>query len=216
MRGDPKVYPARIEKKLVEDVERSSAIFEVDASDRAALVPSRIYVRLETAGLSADGDSNVPSMREVPPPSQRLALIVEANQWGHFAVHGTRERLINSFKVWWIGMDADIAKVIGACEVCNKDASHRAVWHATIDPHPSKRFRQGSHGLAELTRHGGWFDGVVALRGCTLEVSHMPQFPLKSKDMNSIAECLWKVIAMFGVPTVIHLDNGAEFVNSAV
>ena len=41
-------------------------------------------------------------------------------------------------------------------------------------------------------------------------------FPLKTKEMAGVAECLWRVISLFGAPVALHSDNGKEFVNEVV
>ena len=197
------MYPDRVEKSLQEDVKRFSGIFAEDKE-----VPVRIAVRFS----EKEGDEET---REIPPPSQRLALIVEAHRWGHFAVRKSLDRLTLMNRVWWVGMEADVETVISRCEGCLRDGAHRTQFHESLHiPIPSGVFDRVHMDLLSLPLAT---DGSCELLVFIDALSKFPiAFPLPSKEMEGIAHCLWQVISMFGAPIALHSDNGAEFVNGVV
>jgi hypothetical protein len=61
------------------------------------------------------------------------------------------------------------------------------------------------------------YDGSkVLLVLVDLFTSFVMVFPLKDKSAKSVAEKLWWVCSIFGLPTVLQSDNGKEFCNSVV
>jgi hypothetical protein len=82
--------------------------------------------------------------REVPPPSDRLALIKQChNRAGHFGVRRTTAMLLNTW--WWHGLQADVAAVVSACKECSRvDATFNAK-PAELQPSPIKglTYRRG-------------------------------------------------------------------------
>ena len=40
--------------------------------------------------------------------------------------------------------------------------------------------------------------------------------PLKSKEMEVVARCLWEMFTDFGTPKILQSDNGLEFVNKVM
>uniref|UniRef100_A0A383VGW5 Integrase catalytic domain-containing protein n=1 Tax=Tetradesmus obliquus TaxID=3088 RepID=A0A383VGW5_TETOB len=77
------------------------------------------------------------TLREVPPPANRLALIKQTHsRTGHFGIRRTTAMLLNTW--WWHGLQADVAAVVSACKECSRvDATFNAK-PAELQPLPIK------------------------------------------------------------------------------
>lgn len=151
---------------------------------------------------------------EVPAPSLRLGLVVEAHQFGHFGGRKTSARL-RDMGLWWLGMDKDVDVVVQRCGACLRDAAHRTIHHpARSIPIPAGVFDRVHMDLMLMPESSG---GYVQLLLFVDALSKYPiAFPLRSKEASLVAERLWHVICTFGTPVCLHSDNGTEFVNEVV
>lgn len=128
--------------------------------------------------------------------SQRLALVVEAHQWGHFGVRKTRERLERT-PLWWLGMEDDVRAVVERCVTCQRDAAHRTVFHAAMSlPIPQGVFDRVHMDLLQLP------ESKAGLNYLLLFVDALSKYPIRfalpSKEARGVADRLWSVICTFG------------------
>ena len=204
LRGWPALpqLPRRVREKVDADLEIYTAMFD----DRTA-APLVIWKTV----TQPDGSK---TRFEVPPPSQRLAMIVEAHQWGHFGVRKTLDRL-RRMTVWWVGIDDDVDSIVKRCVTCQRDAAHRAVFHAAQSiPIPHGVFDRVHMDLLSLPESSMGYTQLLLFVDA---LSKYPiGFPLRTKAASEVAAKLWSVICMFGSPTCIVSDNGVEFVNEVV
>ena len=198
----PPELPARVQAQVETDLKHYTAVFEAGQS-----TPTCIFREVESG-------MGVLQRREVPAPSLRLGLVVEAHQFGHFGGRKTSARL-RDMGLWWLGMDKDVDVVVQRCGACLRDAAHRTIHHpARSIPIPAGVFDRVHMDLMLMPESSG---GYVQLLLFVDALSKYPiAFPLRSKEASLVAERLWHVICTFGTPVCLHSDNGTEFVNEVV
>jgi transposase len=161
-----------VQAKVAADVVKYAAVF-----DDASPSPLAVFRLLDGPGASK-------LRAEVPPASQRLALVVEAHQWGHFGVRKTRERWERT-PLWWLGMEDDVRAVVERCVTCQRDAARR-----------TGVFDRVHMDLLQLP------ESKAGLNYLLLFVDALSKYPIRfalpSKEARGVADRLWSVICTFG------------------
>jgi len=201
-RIDSASIPRRFIKRIQKDMENYNIVF--DNFDRPlSITGNRPNIR------------GITTVFNIPPPGQRIPIIVHAHIFGHFALFKTRAR-IEDMGYSWLGLDDDISQVVKRCAVCQLDNTHQSASHPAIAiPIPEGVFDVVHMDLLEMVPSDP--DNFVYIFLLVDRLSKFPiAFPIKNKEASTIAECLWQIICTFGVPTTIVSDRGREFVNEIV
>ena len=156
-------------------------------------------------------------VRDKKQPTQegeRRSLIELAHRFGHFGQHEVFLRLWQD-GYWWKNIRKDIADVLAECAPCQRYNVQRRGFH------PIQAIRADlpwDHIAVDLvtplpmTSNGE--DTLLVI------VDVMTKFAvlrcLKSKGMKGIAQSLWEVMSILGVPKVMQSDNGTDFINKLV
>ena len=146
--------------------------------------------------------------------SERAALIQQEHSLGHFGRDAICNALLEQDH-WWPGMRLQVQAEVSRCNAC-------------------MRFVVGKKGFkpAEyILSNGPWshvqmdlclsfpeaHDGSKALLVLIdLFTSFVIAFPIQDRSAKSVAEKLWHVCSLFGLPSVLQSDNGKEFCNEVV
>jgi hypothetical protein len=156
--------------------------------------------------------------REVPPPSDRLALIKQChNRTGHFGVRRTTAMLLNTW--WWHGLQADVAAVVSACKECSRvDATFNAK-PAELQPLPIKglMYRSGVDLAGPFPETAGPFPETA--RGnkyLFVAVEHFSKHIVAVPIADKTPECtsyafLHNVLSKYGAMAECCHDRGGEW-----
>ena len=194
--------PRRFVKRIHKDMENYNIIF--DSFNRPlSITGNRSNIR------------GIKTVFNIPPPSQRIPIIVNAHIFGHFALFKTRAR-IEDMGYSWPGLEDDITQVVKRCAVCQLDNTHQSASHPAIAiPIPEGIFDVVHMDLLEMVPSDP--DNFIYIFLLVDRLSKFPiAFPIKNKEAATIAECLWQIICTFGVPATIISDRGKEFINEIV
>jgi transposase InsO family protein len=181
-----------------------------NASDSTALHQNTISSeQLVTALLELERRGYI-----IPPESERLALIQHEHAFGHFGRQAVVKALLSK-NYWWNGMRNDITSELANCDACTRFTVNRAgfnpaqyiaaggPWdHIQIDT--SVHLPVAPGGFTALLVIIDVFTGFVVLR------------PIKTTSGDIVANEIWSVCCLFGVPKIIQSDNGPEFVNEVI
>ena len=145
---------------------------------------------------------------------ERKQLILEEHAKGHFG----REAIYHSLfhrNYWWPKMREQIQSVILRCNACMRHVVGKVGFKPAeyiISNGPWSHIQMDCC-LSFPEAHDG---SKVLLVIIDLFTSFVMVFPLKDKSAKSVAEKLWWVCSLFGLPSVLQSDNGKEFCNSVV
>jgi len=148
----------------------------------------------------------------VPPVGDRDGVIRELHELtGHFGVRRTRHLVLQQH--WWRGMGSDVARVVGACEKC--DRIGRTSFNAqqpTLHPLPIEGlfYRWGCDlcGPFKETERGNKYIMVC--------IEHFSKWieiiPIPNKEPETVAYAfLHQVLARYGGCAEVLTDRGTEF-----
>lgn len=159
-------------------------------------------------------DHLVRDKKQPPSAGERRSLIDRAHKFGHFGGQALFMKLWND-GYWWKNIRKEISEVISECMPCQryntakrgfhplKAVSADLPWdHIAIDlVTPLPLSKNGEDTLLVTT---DLFTKFTILR-C-----------LKGKGMTGIAQSIWEIMAILGVPKIIQSDNGTDFVNQLI
>ena len=151
------------------------------------------------------------TLRVVPPPDQRQALIKATHeQCGHFGRKRTTYLLCTSF--WWKGVAEDVGTFVRNCEACDRVKATFNAKHPQLHPLPIQglMYRWGVDLLGELhkTRSGNVYIMVMIEHFSKwVELAALPA----KESYYTAAAFLDKVISRFGAPAEVVTDRGTEF-----
>ena len=148
-----------------------------------------------------------------PQKEERLTLIIEAHNLGHFAKLSTLQRLKERY--FWKGMEGDVEKAIARCVTCQRNDKAPALYHPAISMEVDHVFDSividCSFGFP-VTKEG--YHGVLVIME---RLTRFPfVYPLKSKEASEVAECLLDYICLAGPSRSLQSDCGAEFLNKII
>lgn len=150
----------------------------------------------------------------IPAESERLELIRREHSFGHFGRDAVIKSLLNK-NLWWVGMRQQVVQELANCDACTRFTVTQsgfnpaqfiisdAPWnHVQIDT--SVHLPAAPGGFTALLVFIDVFTGFVILR------------PIKTTSAEIVANELWNVCCLFGIPKILQSDNGPEFVNNVI
>ena len=149
----------------------------------------------------------------VPKPArEQLFLSYHASLFGgHLGRNRTLARLAHRF--YWSGMSDDVKEWLEQCTVCIKRKSPAGRHHPLGNiptGHRWDRIAMDILDVCDLTPDGYRYILVIA----DYFSKWTEAFPIKNKCADTVADVLVeKIILRFGMPLVIHSDQGREFEN---
>ena len=151
----------------------------------------------------------------VPKPArEQLFLAYHASLFGgHLGRNRTLARLSHRF--YWSGMSDDVKDWLGECTICMKRKLPMATGHhnqlgSIPTGHRWDRIAMDILDICDPTPDGYRYILVIA----DFFSKWTKAFPIKNKSADTVADVLVdKIILRFGMPLVIHSDQGREFEN---
>lgn len=151
------------------------------------------------------------TVRIVPPADQRVDIILDThNRTGHFGIKRTKHLLMGSY--WWSGMEADVRKALGTCEVC---AQVKAAFNAErpeLQPLPVEglfyRWGVDLAGPFPQSRAGSVYV-MICIEHFSKQIEVIA-IPAKEAKHTAVA-FLSAVIARYGACAEVVTDRGTEF-----
>ena len=148
-----------------------------------------------------------------PPVSERAQIIEAVHALGHFGEKAMQHH-IDRKGYWWPGLRQDLAAVVTMCTPCRQYNITKSGYHParSVDA-----FLPGDHLMIDLA----FFPPSTAGHHyCLVCIDVFSGFlflkPLKTKDATDIAQALWEITSVIGVPRVLQSDNGSEFKNAII
>ena len=149
-----------------------------------------------------------------PPDNEKIALIQHHHALGHFGRDALFKKLW-SINKWWPGMREDIEKVVQSCDACCRFSVQALGYHPAqfiqadgpwthIQVDCSVHLPESEDGHKVLLVVIDIFTGFVILK------------PLITNTAEIIANELWSIFAIMGLPKILQTDNGPEFSNKVV
>ncbi|KAL1468230.1 hypothetical protein MTO96_025600 [Rhipicephalus appendiculatus] len=145
-------------------------------------------------GLLFKGD------RLVIPPILRLEVLERLHE-GHMGRTRCRARARQS--AWWPGIGKDIEEYVQRCQVCQK---HRKPATEPLLQTPLPAYPRDTIGIDLFSLEGKEYIVVVDYYSRLFELEQLRG--TATKDVVSVLE---QIIARFGVPRTIRMDNGPQF-----
>jgi hypothetical protein len=141
-------------------------------------------------------------------------LIDHYHAFGHFGRDAVCKSLINK-GYWWSGMRNDIQIRLSECDPCTRFVVGKSGFNPSgsiTSAHPwdhiqidtSVHLPAAPGGFTALLVMIDVFTGFIILR------------PIKTTSADIIANELWQVFCIIGIPKIIQSDNGPEFVNEII
>ena len=191
-------------------------------SECAGLSPELRCWRLQTGNLSVDAEGRL--WRRRAPLSEGSQLVVPYRERqdliqrfhdslfaGHLGVTRTVFRLQN--RVYWPGIRRDVRDYIAACTICLARKSpcprRSPMGHVEVG-HRWDRVAMDLLDMSVTTSRGNRY--VLVMVDCFSIWTEA--CPLSDKTAQSVADAFFnQVVCRFGMPIVIHSDQGREFEN---
>jgi transposase InsO family protein len=151
----------------------------------------------------------------VPKPADRLALVQQQHeQCGHFGIKRTASLLLG--KYWWHGLLADVSRVIGKCQHCDRVRATFSDKQEDLQSIPISslgfRWHIDLAGPLPISKHGSRFV-MVAIEAFS---KYLVAVPLPDKTPETVALAfLQHVLSRFAAPGQVVSDNGSEFTQGA-
>ena len=152
--------------------------------------------------------------KSAPSEAERLPLIQHHHALGHFGRDALFKKLW-SINKWWPGVRDDIERVTQSCDACCKYTVHALGYHPAqfitadgpwthIQIDCSVHLPESEDGHKVLLVIIDVFTGFVILKSLITNTAEI------------IANELWSVFAIMGLPKIVQSDNGPEFSNKVV
>ena len=188
----------------------------------AGLAPELRCWRLQVGNLIIDSLGRL--WRRRSPPSVRSQLVVPVQKRqdfikqfhdslfaGHLGITRTIFRLLD--RVYWPGLRRDVQTYIKSCTICiaRKSPCPRKVPMGHVEVgHRWERVAMNLLDMSVTTARGNRY--VLVMVDCFTRWTEA--FPLPDKTAQSVADAFFnQVVCRFGMPNVIHSDQGREFEN---
>jgi len=144
----------------------------------------------------------------------RIKLIQQEHSLGHFG----RDAIFNALMdedYWWPGMRQQIQTVISQCDSCARFVIGKVGFKPSsfiLSQGPWSHIQMDCC-LSFPKAYDGNSDLLVII---DLFTSFVIAFPIKDRSAKSVAQKLWHVCSLFGLPSILQSDNGKEFCNSVL
>lgn len=152
------------------------------------------------------------STKQVPPPSERLALIKQLHeQCGHFGTRRTTSLALHSH--WWHGLQADVAAVVRSCKECSRvHAAFGSAQPATLHSLPVRGmfYRWGVDLCGPFTKTPRGHQYImVAVEHYSKQIEAVP---ITDKRAATTAYAFaHQVLGRYGACAEVVHDNGTEW-----
>jgi hypothetical protein len=149
----------------------------------------------------------------VPKLDERNHIIASVHCLGHFQLESTMDRL--KVEYFWKNMEGDVISYIARCMTCQRNQKVPALYHKAHAIEVEGVFDKIGIDLVfglPVTKEG--YLGVL----CIIErlTKYPCVYPIKSKNMSEMAECLLHYFSMWGISKEILSNQGLEFNNRLV
>ena len=191
-------------------------------SECAGMSPELRSWRLQVGNIKIDSEGRLWRRRSPPAVGSQLVIPVKKRQGfirefhdslfaGHLGITRTVYRLLD--RVYWPGLRSDVRTYIRSCTICiaRKSPCPRKVpmGHVAVG-HRWERVAMDLLDMSVTTPRGNRY--VLVIVDCFTRWTEA--FPLPDKTAQSVADAFFtKVVCRFGMPAVIHSDQGREFEN---
>ena len=150
----------------------------------------------------------------IPDVSERAELIQKEHDFGHFGITAICSGLIAK-QLWWKGMRTQVAEVLSNCDACArfnvvKSGFNPAAFITSSGPWKHIQVDTSTHlpaapgGYTSLLAVIDVFTGFIVLRA------------MKSTTAEVVANELWNIFCILGVPEILQTDNGTEYTNDTI
>ena len=188
----------------------------------AGLSPELRSWRLQVGNIKIDSEGRLWRRRSPPAVGSQLVIPVKKRREfirefhdslfaGHLGITRTVYRLLD--RVYWPGLRGDVQTYIKSCTVCiaRKSPCPRKVPMGHVEVgHRWERVAMDLLDMSVTTSRGNRY--VLVIVDCFTRWTEA--FPLPDKTAQSVADALFnQVFCRFGMPAVIHSDQGREFEN---
>ena len=188
----------------------------------AGLAPELRCWRLQVGNLKIDSLGRLWRRRSPPSVGSQLVVPVQKRQdfikqfhdslfAGHLGITRTVFRLLD--RVYWPGLRRDVQTYIKSCTICiaRKSPCPRKVPMGHVEVgHRWERVAMDLLDMSVTTARGNRY--VLVMVDCFTRWTEA--FPLPDKTAQSVADAFFnQVVCRFGMPSVIHSDQGREFEN---
>ena len=181
---------------------------------------------LQVGNLSIDTDGRLWRRRAPPPVGSQL--VVPQSEWrsmihrfhdslfaGHLGVSRTVLRL--QTRVYWPGLRQDVRTYVASCMVClarKYPCPRRApMGHVAV----GRRWERVAMGLLDMSIISAKGNRYVLVMVDCFFFWWMEACPLPDKTAISVADAFFSnIVCRFGMPSVIHSDQGWEFENKVM
>ena len=178
--------------------------------------------RLQIGNIKIDPEGRLWRRRSPPAVGSQLVIPVSKRQEfirefhdslfaGHMGVTRTVYRLLD--RVYWPGLRGDVQTYIKSCTVCiaRKSPCPRKIPMGHVEVgHRWDRVAMDLLDMSVTTARGNRY--VLVIVDCFTRWTEA--FPLPDKTAHSVADAFFNnVVCRFGMPIVIHSDQGREFEN---
>ena len=181
--------------------------------------------RLQIGNISIDPEGRLWRRRSPPAVGSQLVIpILKRREFirefhdsllaGHMGVTRTVYRLLD--RVYWPGLRGDVRTYIKSCTVCiaRKSPCPRKIPMGHVEVgHRWDRVAMDLLDMSVTTARGNRY--VLVIVDCFTRWTEA--FPLPDKTAHSVADAFFNnVVCRFGMPIVIHSDQGREFENKII
>ena len=188
----------------------------------AGLSPELRSWRLQVGNIKIDSEGRLWRRRSPPAVGSQLVIpVVKRREFirefhdslfaGHMGVTRTVYRLLD--RVYWPGLRGDVQTYIKSCTVCiaRKSPCPRKIPMGHVEVgHRWDRVAMDLLDMSVTTTRGNRY--VLVMVDCFTRWTEA--FPLPDKTAQSVADAFFtNVVCRFGMPIVIHSDQGREFEN---
>ena len=188
----------------------------------AGLSPELRSWRLQIGNIKIDSEGRLWRRRSPPAVGSQLVIpVLKRREFirefhdslfaGHMGVTRTVYRLLD--RVYWPGLRGDVQTYIKSCTVCiaRKSPCPRKIPMGHVEVgHRWDRVAMDLLDMSVTTARGNRY--VLVIVDCFTRWTEA--FPLPDKTAQSVADAFFNnVVCRFGMPIVIHSDQGREFEN---
>jgi hypothetical protein len=144
----------------------------------------------------------------------KAELIAKAHQFGHFGREAVFKHLWNQ-GYWWPSIRSDIHNHLSDCDACSRYVVVKAGYHPAT---PITATGPGDHMQIDTSVHlPASPDGHTALLVCIdVYTGFVILRALKQTTAEIVANELWSIFSIIGLPKILQSDNGPEFVNDVL
>ena len=158
-------------------------------------------------------DANGSTLQAIVPMSERRNVLQYCHDHktaGHLGVTKTLSKIRQSY--YWPGLQRDVRQYIAGCDTCTRrkcpTKTNRAPMQIVRSGLPMERIALDILGELPITDNGNRYILVIS----DYFTKWTEAFPMPNMEAKTVVDILTReVIARFGVPSIIHSDQGRQF-----